>query len=425
MKKILLSSILALLVLFSACAEKEMVKDDSAIKAGKKDILPKSAGIVSTPEMVVDGLNDFAFDIYRQMNESSQANEFISPLSISSALAMTYAGSEGLTAEQMQQAMHYGPQRRQFHADYGVILDSLSKSNKDFEINIANAVWVQDKFPLLEKYVKTVKLDYKSESRELDFAKKPEVSRNTINSWVEDKTNDRIQDLIPRGVIDADTRMILTNAVYFNAEWAEHFRKDLTRSETFYLLEDGQNTCDMMHRRGHFAYSKINGTQILEIPYKGYQYSMMILLPEQRNGLKNLIKNIDKNMLMKYENNKTWEDVLLYMPKYKLETDYQLRPALAALGMEIPFSDDADFSGMTGRKDLKISDVIHKAFIEVDEIKTEAAAATAVVMKLTSMAPAQRAPIEFRADHPFMFLIKHKESGAILFMGQVTNPGVE
>ena len=181
----------------------------------------------------------------------------------------------------------------------------------------------------------------------------------------------------------------------------------------------------MMYRRGHFAYSKSKGVQILEIPYKGYQYSMVILLPEQRNGLKNLLKTMDESILTKHQKERVWEDVVLYMPKYKLETDYELKPALSALGMQIPFSDDADFSGMTGNKDLKISAVIHKAFIDVDEEKTEAAAATAVVMKMTSMAPVERMPIEFRADHPFLFLIKHNESGAILFMGQVTDPGVE
>jgi len=425
MKKILLSGILALLVLFTACAEKEMVREETAIEASEREMYPTSAGIISTPDMVVEGLNEFSFDIYRQLNENSDQNEFISPLSMSAALAMTYAGAEGLTAKEMRSALHFRPQLHEFHVDYGLMLDSLSKSNDDFEINIANAVWVQNKFPLLKRYIETVQIDYKSESRELDFVKKPEASRKTINSWVEDKTNDRIQNLIPKGVIDADTRMILTNAVYFNAEWAEKFNKDRTRKETFYPLGDGTTICNMMHQRGHFAYSKINDTQILEIPYKGYKYSMMILLPGKRNGLKNLIKQVDESMLEKHRNNRKWEDVLLYMPKYTLETDYSLKPALSALGMQIPFTDDADFSGMTGKKDLMISEVIHKAFIELDEEKTEAAAATAVVMKLTSAAPVQRAPIEFRADHPFMFLIKHNESDAILFMGQITNPGVE
>ena len=423
MKKILLSGILALLVLFTACAEKEMVKDNTAIEPSEREMYPKSAGIISTPDIVVEGLNRFSFDIYKQMNGASENNEFISPLSMSSALAMTYAGAKGITAQQMRNIMHYGPQRREFHQDYGLMLDSLSKSNEEFEINIANAVWVQNAFPLLLSYVKTVQDDYKSESRELDFVQKPEASRKTINSWVEDKTNDRIQNLIPKGVIDATTRMVLTNAVYFNAEWADQFRKDLTRKETFYPFGDGATTCNMMHKRGHFAYSKINGIQILEIPYKGYEYSMMIMLPTQRYGLKNLIKNIDDDFLKEHQDNRKWEDVLLYIPKFKLETDYELKPHLAALGMKEPFTDMADFSGMTGNKDLKISAVIHKAFIEVDEVKTEAAAATAVVMKLTSAKPVQIAPIEFRADHPFMFLIKHNESGAILFMGQVSDPG--
>lgn len=416
MKKIMLSGMLVLLALLSSCAQKEMMNDNPKMPS-------REAAVISiTPETVIEGLNAFSFDVYRQMLSGSFNNAFISPLSISAALAMTYAGAEGETADQMRRALHYGPQSISFHQDYGYALDSLSRSNDDFEINIANAVWVQNAFPLLPAYVNIVKDLYNSESRELDFVHKPEASRKTINDWVESQTNERIKNLIPKGVIDADTRMVLTNAVYFNAEWMDHFNKSLTRREPFYSFDDEEIICDMMYKRSRLAYSKSDDLQILEIPYKGNQYSMMVLLPEQNDGLKNLIRQIGPSILDKHYKNRQWEDVILYLPKFKLNTDYELKPALSVLGMEIAFSDDADFSGMTGKKDLKISSVIHKAFIEVDEEKTEAAAATAVVMKLTTAMPVQKAPIEFRADHPFLFLIKHNESGAILFMGQLTYP---
>lgn len=424
MKKILLSGMFALLVFFSSCADKEMVNDIESKGIQNEEMLPKPAGIVSMPEQMIKGLNEFSFDIFKQMNENSQNNEFISPLSISAALAMTYAGAEGVTAEQMREALNYGSQRYEFHYLYGKMLDSLTKSDGDFEINIANAVWVQKSFPLLSDYIKTVRNEYKSESREMDFVKAPEKSRNTINDWVEEKTNERIKNLIPKGVIDAETRMILTNAVYFNAEWMNYFNEKLTRKEPFYSYGGKEDLCEMMYQRNHYAYSKTVDYEILEIPYKGDKYSMMILLPRTKLGLKDQIAKMNMDILDKHDQIKEWEDIMVYMPKFKLETDYELKPALSALGMKEAFTDNADFSGMTGNNDLKISSVIHKAFIEVDERKTEAAAATAVVMKMTAMAPVPTSPIEFRADHPFMFLIRHNESSVILFMGQVTNPGV-
>ncbi len=424
MKKILFSGMFALLVFFSSCAEKEMVNDLESGVIQEEACIPQPAGITPISDDIINGLNGFSFDIFNLMNENSKNNEFISPLSISSALAMTYAGAEGITAQQMREAVNFGPQRYEFHYFYGKMLDSLTKSDGDFEINIANAVWVQETFPLLSEYIKTVRKEYKSESQELNFIKAPEKSRKTINDWVEDKTNERIKNLIPKGVIEADTRMILTNAVYFNAEWLNYFNEKLTRQEPFYGYGKVEQQCEMMYQRNHYAYSKTGTLEILEIPYKGNKYSMMILLPRDLLGLKDQIENMNMDILEKHDQTKEWEDVMVYLPKFKLETDYELKPPLTALGMKEAFTDMADFSGMTGKKDLKISSVIHKAFIEVDERKTEAAAATAVVMKLTAAAPVQTSPIEFRADHPFMFLIRHNESGIILFMGQVTTPGV-
>jgi serpin B len=416
MKKFMLSGVVVLLALLSSCAQKEML-NEKGIPSGQN-----SADRMTSPASVIKGLNEFSFNIYCQLNAASENNEFISPLSISSVLAMTYAGAEEQTAEEMKQALHFGAQDPEFHQIYGRILDSLAQSSGDFEINIANAVWVQKAFPLLGKFTKTVRDNYKGESRELNFIHQPVKSKETINKWVSDKTNDKIPELLSDGVIDADTRMILTNAVYFNAEWYESFNKKMTNEAPFYLLNGGQTTCDLMYQRSRLAYMETKDLQIVELFYKGRQYSMTILLPKKTDGLKELDQTVDQDLLAQFDMNKKWEDILLYVPKFKMDSDYELKPALSALGMKEAFSDDADFKGMTGEKDLKISSVIHKAFIEVDEEKTEAAAATAVVMKMTSAMPVERSPIEFRADHPFMFLIRHTESGAIVFMGQITNP---
>ena len=417
MKKIFLLLSILSIILFSACAQVQPLQNTGAgVTAGYSDL--------PTQEQIVVGLNNFSFDLYHVLSAGSLSNTFYSPLSISSALAMTYVGANGETAEQMQSTLHYGPQVDLFHSEYGAMIDSLSsKKEQDFRMNIANAIWVQDKYKLKNYFVETVKKDYKSEVRSMDFVDQPEASRDTINYWVEKKTAGKIQDLIPAGMIDNMTRLILTNAVYFNAEWANKFNKKLTNEENFYCLDNKVVRTDMMYQREHYPVSQTKDYTILEIPYKGYEYSMLIILPTENDGLVKLSKVLSENDIIAHDKNKKHEDVLVYFPKFKMETEYELKNPLSALGMPLAFSDAADFSNITGGKDLKISSVIHKAFIEVDEEKTEAAAATAVVMKMTSMAPSPKAPLEFRADHPFLFIIRSRNDGAILFMGQLTNPG--
>jgi len=416
MKKIIGLLFFVSLILFSACAQVQALQTTSSG-------VTEDNNTMLTQEQIVEGLNTFSFDLYRNLTAGTLRNTFYSPLSISSALAMTYAGAKGETAQQMQSTLHYGPQVDLFHSQYGAMIDSLSsKKGQDFKINIANAIWVQDKFKLKNYYTETVKKDYNSEIRNLDFVDSPDASRDTINYWVEKKTAGRIQDLIPAGVIDEMTRLILTNAVYFNAEWANKFNKELTNKDEFYCLDNTVIKTEMMYQRHHHPVSQTEDYTILEIPYEGYEYSMLIILPNDKAGLTELSKTLSAKDIIVHDKSKKREDVLVYFPKFRMETNYDLNKSLSALGMPLAFSADADFSNMTGGKDLMISSVIHKAFIDVDEDKTEAAAATAITMKLTSMAPAQKAPLEFRADHPFMFIIRCKNDNAILFMGQLTNP---
>jgi serpin B len=415
MKKRFILSMMILLLVFSSCSKKELIREQGCIEKNPID------DIVSQ-DSIIRGLNEFSFELYRELNQSYSENIFFSPLSISAALAMTYAGAENTTAAEMRNTMNFGPQRMDFHKEYGNVLDTLSMNNEDFEMNIANAIWVQKKYALLKKYQSIVQNAYLSESRELDFEHQGEVSRSIINSWVEDKTNNRIKDLIPPNVITPDTRLILTNAVYFNAEWANPFNEKMTRKEPFYLLDGSEIFCDMMYQSYYFQYSQSARYQILEIPYKGYDYSMIIILPKTTLGINQLIDKLDVSVLEKHDENKKGEEVQVNFPKFKMDTDYSLVDALYKMGMHEAFSTQADFSAMTGGKDLMISDIIHKAFIEVDEKKTEAAAATAVIMKLTSMPSVPKMPIEFRADHPFIFMIRHNATKAIIFMGQISKP---
>ncbi|MBW6458017.1 MAG: serpin family protein [FCB group bacterium] len=410
MKKTILALIIGTMLFYTAC---------SGTKVTQEVYPPFSE------EEIVSGINQFAFDMLTVVSREHLQNIFYSPLSISSALAMTYAGAREQTAREMQKALHFGPQHPAFHEKYGTLSGSLqSAAESAFTMHIANAIWVQNDYRLRKDYLKIVQEYYQSISRELDFVGAPDVSTNIINQWVSDATNDRIRDLIPAGVIDAFTRLILTNAVYFNAEWEQSFNPAMTQKDDFYPLIGEAYKTDMMYKRHHFHYSQADNYQILEIDYKGKAQQMLLVLPKDRYGLEELITHAGRSMFERHDEKKREEDVILYFPKFRLETDYELNTYLHILGMKQAFTPYADFSGMTGSRDLMISNVIHKAFIEVDEFKTEAAAATAVVMRLTAMPPAPRAPIEFRADHPFLFMIRDINSGTILFIGCVTAPEV-
>ncbi|MEA3392796.1 MAG: serpin family protein, partial [Candidatus Marinimicrobia bacterium] len=353
MKKKLSLLLIVSLVLFSACAQVQPLQI-TGLGVAEDD------NTMLTQEQIVEGLNNFSFDLYHNLTVGTLRNTFYSPLSISSALAMTYAGAKGETAQQMQSTLHYGPQVDLFHSQYGTMIDSLSsKKGQDFKTHIANAIWVQDQYKLKNYYMETVKKDYNSEIRNLDFINRPEASRDTINYWVEKKTAGRIQDLIPAGVIDDMTRLILTNAVYFNAEWANKFNKELTNKDKFYCLDNTIIKTEMMYQRHHHPISQTEDYTILEIPYEGYEYSMLIILPKEKAGLTSLSKTLSAKDIIAHDKNKKREDVLVYFPKFRMETDYELNKSLSALGMPLAFSANADFSNMTGGKDLMISSVIH------------------------------------------------------------------
>jgi serpin B len=375
---------------------------------------------------VVDGNNTFAFDVYQQIK--GDENVFFSPYSISLALAMTYAGARGDTAQQMANTLHYTLPQELLHPALNSLDIELSqrgqgakgKDEKGFRLNIVNAIWGQKGYAFLQEFLDILAENYGAGIRTLDFINAPEPSRVTINDWVSDQTEGKIKDLIPPGAIDAMTRLVLTNAIYFNAAWQFPFEKDATADGTFHLLSGSEVTVPMMKQTKSFAYTEGDDYQAVELPYDGSELSMVILLP-QPGQFTTFERSLDASKVDGIIASLASKRVALTMPKYEFTSDFSLKKALSAMGMPVAFTDSADFSGMDGKRDLYISDVIHKAFVSVDEVGTEAAAATAVIMTTTSL-PLN--VVDVTIDRPFIFLIRDIQTGAILFLGHVTNPAM-
>ena len=294
------------------------------------------------------------------------------------------------------------------------------KDEKGFRLNIVNAIWGQQDYKFLSKFLDILGENYGAGLRPLDFVKAPEESRITINDWVSEQTEDRIKDLIPKGLVDPLTRLVLTNAIYFNAAWQYPFEEGATVDGPFYLLDGGEVTVPMMGQTKNFGYTEGQGYQAVELPYDGRELSMVILLPRTGN-FESFEGSLDYQRVDSIIEALEYQRVNLTMPKFEFESEFGLREALSSMGMPVAFSSGADFSGMTGNRELFIQEVIHKAFVSVDEAGTEAAAATAVIMPM-SMPPGE--PVEVSIDRPSIFLIRDVETGAIVFVGRVLNPGV-
>jgi serpin B len=375
---------------------------------------------------LVSGNNNFAFNLYQQLKKNSTGNMFYSPYSISTALAMTYAGAAGDTAKQMSTALQFTLPQAQLHPAFNQLaLDLASRgqnakgtNGKSFSLNIANALWGQQDYKIQPAFLNTLAQNYGAGMNLLDFVNSPEDSRVTINNWVSSQTNNRINDLLPQGSIDSLTRFVLTNAIYFDAAWQDPFAKESTHDGTFNLLDGSTVTVPMMNREGGYSYIQGTGYQAIELPYDGNEIAMDIIMPdtgkftafesamtaEKINGIIGSLKN---------------SFLALTLPKFSFDSSFSLKSALSALGMPIAFSDtSADFSGITGNTDLHISDVVHKAFVAVDEEGTEAAAATGVVIGLAAMPQ-----YSLTVDQPFIFLIRDLQTNSILFVGRVLNPG--
>lgn len=370
---------------------------------------------------VVNANNKFAFDLYSQLNKTEKGNLFYSPYSISAALAMTYEGAKGRTANEMKSAFHF-PESNILRPNFAAIYNDINTGAKDYELKTGNALWVQQDFPLLSDFTSMVEKYYGGKAANLDFVKENEKSRQTINSFLEQQTDNKIKDLIPAGVLDTMTRLVLTNAIYFKGTWQWEFDTSDTRNEDFKITPENTVKVSMMNmnpKEATFNYADTEDAQILELPYKGDKISMLVILPKK--DLASIESFLTANKLDEYKSQmKETELDSISLPKFEFDTKYFMKDTLSALGMPTAFSATAaDFSGMTGIKNLYIGAVIHQAYIKVDEKGTEAAGATAVTMQLKKAIMPSNI---FRADHPFMFAIQDKNTGNILFLGRVIDP---
>ena len=373
----------------------------------------------STPQgvqEVANANNKFAFDLYSELKKSESGNIFYSPYSISAVLAMTYEGAEGKTSDEMKSVFHF-PEDNILRTNFAAIYNDINEGNNAYELKTGNALWVQQDYPFLEDYMSRVEKYYGGKAANLDFISETEKSRQTINTFIEEQTNDKIKDLISAGMLNSLTRLVLTNAIYFKGTWEWEFDKSDTREQDFKIAPDNIVKTPMMFMdpdKAEFNYVDLEKLQVLELPYKGEKISMLILLPKE--NLENIELSSEKLNEYKSQMEETKLDSI-YLPKFEFDTKYLMSETLKGMGMLTAFTWDADFSGMTGYKDLFISFVVHQAYVKVDEKGTEAAAATAVGMPM-SAAPRNI----FRADHPFIFIIQEKETGNILFLGRVVNP---
>lgn len=362
----------------------------------------------------------FALDMYASLCQN-QGNIFYSPYSISTALAMTYAGACGTTKKEMAQALHFDMLEGNIHHAFNELQAHLQNIQKEEPVilNSANALWVEKTYQLKRDYLDLTKKYYSANIFSVDFRNDPEKSRVKINDWVEDKTEEKIKDLLAQGTINDLTRLVLTNAIYFLGEWEKKFNPEATRESDFWLDESNKMTAPMMYQKDIFGYAAGDGLQILEMPYKGESLSMVVLLPGKKDGLKELEGSLSTENLKKWLTGLKKQKVETYFPKFKTTQSFNLNDILKSLGMKEAFTRSADFSNMEPRKELYISDVVHKAFVAVDEKGTEAAAATAVVMELASMP--MDVPV-FKADHPFIFIIRERTTDSVLFMGRLADP---
>jgi serpin B len=413
-----LQGILIALLSLAGCAPSD--GGPTLAQSGKERVTSPNVAASDLAELV-NGNTMFAFDLYRFLRKEKDGNLFYSPYSISLALAMTYAGARGETERQMANTLHFTlPQDRLHPAFNSLDLDlaSRGKGGRGFQLNIVNAIWGQQGYKFLPTFLDVLAENYGAGLRLLDFASDPEASRVTINDWVSDQTNGRIKDLIPQGIIDALTRLVLTNAIYFKAAWAEPFDVEQTRDGPFYLLDGGQVTVPMMSHVASFGYAEGEGYQAVELPYDGRELAMVIFLPAA-GKFEEFENSLDVGKARAIVESLSYKEVALTMPRFKVESGFSLAKVLSAMGMPAAFSRGADFSGMDGTLRLYIREVMHKAFVSVDEEGTEAAAATAVIMKekgLPSM------PVKITVNRPFIFLIRDIKTGTILFVGRVVNP---
>jgi serpin B len=404
-----------------------------------------SLGAADPTTIAASAINDLGIDLLVHAAKPEE-NTALSPYSIQIALAMTYAGAKGDTRQQMAKVLHYPSNDPDISGSFSALQNALAALTKQTEklaaeskksggpsdpilLTVANRLFGQQGYDFRPAYLELLKSTFGAPLEILDFVKSPSGAAKHINAWVAKQTRERIRDLIPDNALNKDTRLVLANAVYLKAPWAEEFNQSATQPRPFHLADGQSADVPMMTRQASFGYAKREGFVAVTIPYVSGDLQFLVLLPDTAVGLPKLESKLTRQLLMDCARLKN-EDVILYLPKFKLEPPlFALRKTLEALGMESAFDvpqGSADFDGIAPRRPndyLYISDVFHKTFVEVDEKGTEAAAATAVVMmRATAHFEEKSKPIEVRVDRPFLFAIQHRPSGACLFLGRLADP---
>jgi len=376
----------------------------------------------SAVKSVVDANTTFVVDLY-QREHGNPGNLFFSPYSISTALAMTYAGARGQTATQMAQVLHFNLPEAQVHSAFSSLIGQINElgQGKELSLSIANSLWCQKSYHFIDSFLKLARDSYFAEARLVDFIHQTEPTRLEINSWIEQKTQDKIRDLLQPGDLTPATRLVLCNAIYFKGNWASQFKTNATHTEPFFTAPDQKVDTPLMSQTEKIRSKQFDDFAIFALPYSDNELSMIIVLPKAVAGLAAIESKLGQLPEWLTALDQASEDkAQIFLPRFKLTRRLQLSHDLAAMGMHDAFGPKADFSGMTGTHDLCISEVVHQAFVDVNEQGTEAAAATAVIMKSLAVI-ANPIPV-FRMDHPFLFLIRENKTGSILFLGRLADP---
>ncbi len=395
----------------------------SAQEIKESSIIPE---ITSEINVLIEGNTAFTLDLYNTLNGHG-GNLILSPFSLSMALGMTYAGVRGESASQMKNVLHFDLEQDRLHPAFKNLIDNLFDRQKpsENELKIANALWCQKGIKLEPSFLDLVNTCYRAPLKQVDFKSSPDVALRTINNWIRHETGERIEELIPSGMINSDTDLVLGNAIYFKGKWAIPFNKRLTQEATFILGYRKTVPVQMMHQTGEYGFLETPELKILELPYLGDELSMILFLPNQLNGLSAIEKLLTTANIKKWLSNIHQREVELYLPKFNVLSAFRLDEMLKSLGMTDLFKKSgANFSGMLQGSDVEgpihLQAIIHKAFVGVDEVGTEATAFSAVTVAVECMSIDES--VVFRADHPFIFLIRDKLTETILFFGRVTNP---
>ena len=381
--------------------------------------------LTSTPEgiaEVVTANNQFAIAMYQQINgqpDQADKNVFFSPYSLSTVMAILYAAAEGETKAQIQKTFHY-PAPAILNPNSAALYNQFNKPNPDYKLATVNDLWMQQGLTLNKSYADTVQHYYSGQVTALDFEGSPDPARQTINKKIADKTKQLIPELLPKGSIKSDTAVVLTNAIYFKGDWTLPFTAERTSAQPFYNAIGRASTVQMMEQQSYFSYYENKHIQVVQLPYKGDDLSMLVVLPKLNHKLamQQLAKSLNATKIKQWSAGLVRQEVDLQLPKFKLDARYQMKTLLADMGMPKAFNNGAEFNLYADGPPIKLDEVYHQAVVTVDEKGTEAAAATAIVGMYTGMSY----PAEFKADHPFMFMIKDNKTGAILFLGQVNKP---